>query len=627
MARHAWLTAVLAAVALLATGAAGGSAGRGEIDGFRAVSGLEAAAFMLPEDVQLVRTLELPAYGLTYERYQQRFGPAQARVYGGQLTLLRDGTGRVTSVVGAHYAGISPANSVNVNAAAARERAGRDVPSPRERSVELMIDPANGRYFYWVESRSFAERRVHWIDAGNGGVLKDYDAVADNHGTGVNGDTKSLTGLTTFHGASGHGATGAHYDLISTDGRQTTYDARNGTFFLYNVTDSDDHWTTAGRTSPGQPALVDAQFHANVTDDYLQARHGLNWLSCYPGGMKSVAHYSLAYNNAFWDGTYTVYGDGDGLFFRELSGGLDVVAHEHTHGVTDCTSSLVYQGESGALNEAFSDMLGSSAEFYANDAPDWLVGEEIQVAADTEPGFRNMADPQEDGDPDHYSERYTGPDDNGGVHSNSAIPNHAYFLLVNGGRNRGCAGSASGHTHSANCDTTVPAIGVAAAERIFYLGFTALTQNATMCNARSSTIANAGAHAAATDAAWTAVGVTATLCGGGGGGGGGANTAPTADAKSATVRPGRSVTINLTGSDAQSCDLTFAIASSPGKGTLSGISNASCTAGSPNRDSATVVYTPNGGVRDTTDSFSYTVTDGAGATSSPATVSVTIRKR
>ena len=82
--------------------------------------------------------------------------------------------------------------------------------------------------------------------------------------------------------------------------------------------------------------------------------------------MVSTAHFGKNYNNAFWNGQQVTYGDGDGTdTFRELSGGLDVATHEFTHGVTEFTSGLIYQDESGALNEAFSDMLGNSSEFYA----------------------------------------------------------------------------------------------------------------------------------------------------------------------------------------------------------------------------------------------------------------------
>ena len=85
-----------------------------------------------------------------------------------------------------------------------------------------------------------------------------------------------------------------------------------------------------------------------------------------------------------------------------------------------------------------------------------------------------MSDPQEDNDPDHYSELINDRSDAGGVHSNSGISNHAYYLLVNGGKNAGCGPNLSGHSHTADCDVTVAGIGLAKAEQIFYAGFTSL---------------------------------------------------------------------------------------------------------------------------------------------------------
>ncbi len=501
------------------------------------LSGDVAGAFVLPGDVELVQSFRLDTYGLTYERYQQYFG--QAQVLGGQITLYRDDSGAVTIVIGAHFPGIVPGNGVRLSGGDAGGVADRDIGPAQQRIVDLMIDPETGSYFFRVESRNFASRWFHWIDAENGRVLNKYDAIETDHGTGVKGDTKDINGpnntstaddLTAFHSGSGHGASSSHWDLFSKDNRQWTFDARNRSSILYYLTDSDNHWTnvTSNRRSPGQPAPIDAQYYANVTDDYFSSQHGFNWQSCYTR-MQSVAHYKRNYNNAFWNGTYTVYGDGDGTTFREFSGGLDVVAHEHTHGVTDCTSNLIYQDEPGALNESFSDILGDSAEFFANEpttsncvrasnqsaCADWWIGEDVYLPSDTVVGFRNMADPREDGDPDHYSERQIGGDDNGGVHSNSGIPNHAYYLLVNGGKNAGCdAVGSNGHTHTANCDVNVTGIGVANAEKIFFLGFTGLSANASMCNARTATVAAAtSAFQNSVRDAWEAVGVTAALCG------------------------------------------------------------------------------------------------------------------
>jgi Zn-dependent metalloprotease len=514
-------------VVVLAAGA-GATAAPAPVDGFRALSNSAAADFNLPDDVVLVTKFDLPRYALTYERYQQVFGEAEAEVLGGQLTLLKEGDA-AKYVIGAHYPGITASNAVNLTAAQARQRAANDVGAAGERITTLMISPDSGRYFFQVETRRADARWFHWIDAGNGALLNKFNAImydcggtAAPCGFGVQytedaGDVKNLTGLTTL--------SGSEYQLLSSDGRQETHDQGSSRrpFLGPVATDADDSWVLLGDESPAQQALVDAHYYANVTDDYYGAVHTFDWVaqaiaSGANNKMEVHAHYSRDYNNAFWNGTYIALGDGDQVSFEELTA-LDVIGHELTHGVTDFTSDLIYQDESGALNEAFSDIMGSSMEFWAEDngyepattlEPDWLIGEDFDLLGN---GFRNMGDPGEDGDPSHYDERYTGGDDNGGVHTNSGIANHWYYLLVNGGENS---------DPSYATGTAVAGIGLAAAEPIAFLGFTALPADATFCDARASTIAVAGTDEANVADAWDEVGVDTTLCEGG-------NSPPTAD--------------------------------------------------------------------------------------------------
>ena len=193
------------------------------------------------------------------------------------------------------------------------------------------------------------------------------------------------------------------------------------------------------------------------------------------------------------------YGDGDGSRMIELSAGLDVVGHELAHGVIEATSKLIYKGESGALNEAFSDIMGTSIEFWYGPG-DWTIGEDVPLHGK---GIRNLAAPQLHNHPSHYADRYTGTGDNGGVHINSGIVNHWYYLLVNGGQNAKSA-HASG--------TNVQGIGKWAATQIVFVGFTHLSQSADFCAARASTIAFAGDNKANVADAWDEVGVDDALC-------------------------------------------------------------------------------------------------------------------
>ena len=149
-------------------------------------------------------------------------------------------------------------------------------------------------------------------------------------------------------------------------------------------------------------------------------------------------------SNAFWDGAQMAYGDGDGEIFQRFTGSLDVVAHELTHGVQSYASNLVYRGQSGALNEHFSDVFGILVrQWRAGETAEkaqWLIGTEVLVPAKTRRGIRDMEHPGtayendpalgSDPQPDHMKRIYTGPSDSGGVHINSGIPNRAFVLAA-----------------------------------------------------------------------------------------------------------------------------------------------------------------------------------------------------
>jgi Zn-dependent metalloprotease len=330
----------------------------------------------------------------------------------------------------------------------------------------------------------------------------------------------------------------------------TTYDLRGDLNRTVNVafggaplfpadlaTDADNVWTDI--------PTVDAHAYIGWTYDYYFKRHGrrgldnrdrpiltlVNGLRRESGADPSIPPdlFGLFVVNAFWcgacgpDGVGLMYfGNGfppnvvfqsTGQNWGFLAGSLDVAAHELTHAVTESTSNLIYVNESGALNESFSDIMGTSVEFFYQPVGAGVGQADFILAEDSVrtpsgaglQGIRSMVNPIAFGDPDHYSIRFTGTGDNGGVHINSAIPNHAFFLAIAGGTNR-----VSG----------LPIAGVGLSnmeqiEKVFYRAFTLLMPaNSTFATARAATIQAArdlygptGPVVNAVTQAWTAVGV------------------------------------------------------------------------------------------------------------------------
>lgn len=253
--------------------------------------------------------------------------------------------------------------------------------------------------------------------------------------------------------------------------------------------------------------------------------------------LKSSVHFEFSTGfscsgaNAAWLGdpyNQMVYGDGDSSTFKPLSLAIDVTAHELTHAVTDKTSGLIYSNESGALNEAMSDIFGAVAEAWvasggsstgnpasiAATANTWKIGEEVAKAGLSGGALRFMNNPTADAySKDYYPERLTGSADNGGVHGNSGIANLAFYLLSQGG------------THPRGKTTvTVAGIGIEKAAKIFYKANTdaMLPSSAKFQDARNITAQVAkdlyGACSAewvSTQKSWDAVGVpgTWTPCG------------------------------------------------------------------------------------------------------------------
>ena len=230
----------------------------------------------------------------------------------------------------------------------------------------------------------------------------------------------------------------------STHGRRTVFDCANITSISSaTVARTEDGAATADNSvnSAFDGLGSTRDFYKDVFDrDSIDGR-GMR--------LNGYVHFGSAFNNAFWDGSHMVFGDGDGVLFTDFTGSIDVIAHELTHGVTELTAGLQYHNQSGALNESMSDVFGSLVKQWSRkqtaDQADWLIGSEIFTPEIDADALRSMKAPGtaynnklfgRDPQPDHMSKFVMLPDtdegDNGGVHINSGIPNKAFYLTAIG---------------------------------------------------------------------------------------------------------------------------------------------------------------------------------------------------
>ncbi|MBM3770936.1 MAG: peptidase M4 family protein [Acidimicrobiia bacterium] len=468
----------------------------------------------------------------THERFDQVH--KGVRVYGADLSRqLEDGL--TMSIFGSVQTQIALDDvTPTLTAADAREaiarESGAELPATYE--PELIVLPLEGRFVLAYTGRAFGSEGLYryFIDARTGAVLRALNDLksqaAIGGGRGVLGDNKKLS-------INKVGSTYRAQDVMRPPSL-LTFDMKGNLqrtlAFLNGVVtlgpndlgqDSDNAWS--------DPAVIDAHAYSGYVYDYFYRRFGRRGLDGADLEVVSLVHpvdrnavlsqpisiVGLFYVNAFYAGDgVMVFGEGlpasltlAGRNWNYMAGALDIFAHELAHGVTDFSSQLIYENESGALNEAFSDIIAAGAEFYhqaAGNGPlraEYLMGEDVVTPG----GIRSLANPGDYGDPDHYSRRYVGPQDNGGVHINSTIVSHAYYLAIEGGTNRTSGQSVTG-------------IGFANREQMERVSYRAFTQmmpaNATFSVARAATLqAAADLYGAGSNAvralreAWNAVGV------------------------------------------------------------------------------------------------------------------------
>ncbi len=482
------------------------------------------------DDFVLYKTESMDELGFTLYRYQQTYNniPVQDGIY---YSHVRNG--RIESVNGEYFKGINFSTQVILSEEQALQKALEFVGAKKykwqdaatERQMKQLLEDPSFTYFpkavkyiapmqgdhvrgdYRVTYRFdvFAaepeSRKYVFVDAKTGEIVNVQERM---HSADVTG-----TANTKYNGTQN----------ITTDSYNGSYRLREAgrgkgiqTMNLNNgsstgsatdFTDSDNNWTS---TANQDDAATDAHWGAEKTYDYYKNIHNRKGIDNADMKMISYVHWGNATNNAQWTGSYMQYGDGDGTNYKAFTT-LDVCGHEFTHGVTGNSAGLVYQNESGALNESFSDIMGMSIDWWSRpNQANWDLGEQMSVSGKP---FRSMSNPNSANQPDTYKGTLweSGSADNGGVHTNSGVQNFWYYLL--------CVGGSGTNDNSKSYNVT--GIGMAKAEKIAYRTLTVyLTSSSDYAAARTYSIQSAkdlygdcSPEIIAVTKAWYAVGVGA----------------------------------------------------------------------------------------------------------------------
>lgn len=225
--------------------------------------------------------------------------------------------------------------------------------------------------------------------------------------------------------------------------QRSVYDADNGTSLPGTLSRSEGDGPT------GDPATDEAYDGSGITYDLFKDVYERDSIDGSGLPLKSTVHYGQGYDNAFWNGEQMVYGDGDEdlpepqRLFNRFTAALDIIGHELTHGVTQYEAQLVYWEQPGALNESMSDVFGSLVKQYQlnqmADQADWIIGAGLFTENVNGVGIRSLKAPGtayddpvlgKDPQPAHMRDYKQVDYDNGGVHINSGIPNHAFYVTA-----------------------------------------------------------------------------------------------------------------------------------------------------------------------------------------------------
>jgi Zn-dependent metalloprotease len=466
-------------------------------------------------------SVEKDQLGFTHIRHRQYVNGFPVE---GSMVISHCKDGKITMVNGDYYQNFSSNLSASLTEAGALKHALNKVNAQKymwesefmetihERSYfpkgELVIvhkkdadySAANTRLAY--KFNIYAEIPLYranvFVDANTGEILDEQNLIctADVVGSAVTKYSGTVT--MTCDNASGpfrlHEAGRGNGIVTKNLATGTNYGSAT------DFTNGSSSWTSTGNDQ----AATDAHWGAEMTYDYYKVTHSRNSIDGAGYALNSYVHYSTNYVNAFWDGTEMTYGDGDVSQGFTIMTALDVCGHEITHGLTSNTAGLG-SGEAGALNEGFSDIFGTTIEFFARPSQhDWLMGADITAG-----GIRDMSQPKNIGQPNTYLG--TNWDTGLEPHQDNGPCIYWYYLLCQGGTGTNDLGNV----------WNVSGITMAKAQMVAFRGLTVyFTPSTSYTNARAYTIQAAtdlygicSAELTATTNAWYAVGVGAAATG------------------------------------------------------------------------------------------------------------------
>ncbi|MFJ8311216.1 MULTISPECIES: M4 family metallopeptidase [unclassified Streptomyces] len=476
-----------------------------------------------PQEKLVVRDVAKDQNGTTHTRYERTYDGLP--VLGGDLIVDNSSAGHTQNVIKANRAELkgiatsapsnAPATATNQALKAAKAAGSKaDKADSAPRKVIWMVSGTPTLAYETVVGGvqdDGTPNQLHVItDAKTGAKLHQWQGIE----TGI-GNTH-YSGQVTL----GSSQSGSSYTLNDAGrGGHKTYDLNHGSSGTGSLfTQNNDTWGD-GTNSNAATAGADAAYGAGVTWDFYKNVFGRSGIRGDGVAAYSRVHYGNAYVNAFWDDSCFCMTYGDGTGDNDPLTSLDVAGHEMTHGVTAATAGLNYADESGGLNEATSDIMGTSVEFYANNpaAPgNYLIGEQININGDGTP-LRYMDKPSKDG---NSADSWYAGVGNLDVHYSSGPANHWFYLASEGSG----AKSINGFNYDSPTSDGQPVTGIGRdkAQLIWYKALTTKFNSSTdYAGARAGTIAAAtelygadSVEVANVTNAWAAINVGARAGGG-----------------------------------------------------------------------------------------------------------------